>query len=48
MHASMTDDYGIPVWGSYLIFAIATIIFGLLIGLVSLRASLYYTVMQLH
>lgn len=34
MHASMTDDYGIPVWGSYLIFAIATIILGLLIGLV--------------
>jgi len=38
MHASMTDDYGIPVWGSYLIFAVATIILGLLIGLVSLEA----------
>jgi len=33
----MTEDYGIPVWGSYLIFAIATIIVGLLIGLVSVN-----------
>ena len=36
----MTDDYGIPVWGSYLIFAIATIILGLLIGLVCLTVCL--------
>jgi len=44
MHASMTEDYGIPVWGSYLVFAIATIIIGLLLGLVSLKLVLYNTV----
>ncbi len=31
----MTEEYGIPVWGSYTIFAIATIIVGLILGLVS-------------
>jgi len=40
MHASMTDDYGIPVWGSYLIFAIVTIVLGLLLGLVSKKNHL--------
>jgi len=30
----MTTDFGIPVWSSYAIFAIATIMFGLLLGLV--------------
>jgi len=50
MHASMTEDYGIPVWGSYLIFAIATIILGLLIGLVRVVDSwsvVFVTVMLL-
>ena len=31
----MTEQFGIPVWGSYLIFAVATIVVGLLLGLVS-------------
>lgn len=29
------EDYGLPTWGSYLIFAVATIFFGALLGLVS-------------
>lgn len=28
-------EYGLPTWGSYLIFAIATIIIGAILGLVS-------------
>jgi hypothetical protein len=35
VHTVMTNEYGIPVWGSYIIFAVATILLGLLIGLVS-------------
>jgi thiol-disulfide isomerase/thioredoxin len=34
VHSAMTADYGIPVWGSYLIFAIVTILIGLFIGLI--------------
>jgi len=34
VHNEMTTEYGIPVWGSYVIFAVATILLGLLIGLV--------------
>lgn len=30
------EDFGLPTWGSYLIFAIATIIIGAFLGLVSL------------
>lgn len=33
-HARLMEDYGLPTWGSYLIFAIATIIFGALLGLI--------------
>jgi hypothetical protein len=29
------EEYGMPTWGSYLIFAVATIIIGALLGLVS-------------
>ena len=31
----MTKDYGIPEWACYIIFAIATILLGLILGLVS-------------
>ena len=31
----MTEEYGIPEWGCYVIFAIATIMTGLILGLVS-------------
>lgn len=33
LHTTMMTDYGIPVWGSYVIFAVATILLGLFIGL---------------
>ncbi|ELU12866.1 hypothetical protein CAPTEDRAFT_173899 [Capitella teleta] len=33
LHNQMTTDYGIPVWGSYCIFAVVTIFAGLLLGL---------------
>jgi hypothetical protein len=29
------EEYGMPTWGSYLIFAVATIIIGAFLGLVS-------------
>jgi hypothetical protein len=32
----MTKDYGIPEWACYVIFAIATILLGLVLGLVSI------------
>ena len=32
----MTDLYGVPVWGSYLLFAVMTLAVGLVLGLVSL------------
>ncbi|EEZ99667.1 thioredoxin-related transmembrane protein 1 [Tribolium castaneum] len=34
IHTKLMDDFGLPTWGSYLIFAIATIIMGALLGLV--------------
>lgn len=33
MHNKMMEDYGIPAWGSYTIFAIVTIMIGALLGL---------------
>lgn len=38
------EDYGLPTWGSYLIFAVATIFFGALLGLVCSWTSLFYAV----
>jgi hypothetical protein len=35
VHNKLMEDYGMPTWGSYLIFAVATIIIGALLGLVS-------------
>lgn len=34
VHTSMTEVYGVPVWGSYTIFAVATIVVGLILGVV--------------
>ncbi|KAJ8957533.1 hypothetical protein NQ318_020572 [Aromia moschata] len=34
LHNKMTEEYGLPSVGSYLIFAIATIILGALLGLI--------------
>ncbi|XP_008477562.1 thioredoxin-related transmembrane protein 1-like [Diaphorina citri] len=33
MHNKMMEDYGIPAWGSYTIFAMVTIMIGALLGL---------------
>jgi len=35
VHNKLMEEYGMPTWGSYLIFAVATIIIGALLGLVS-------------
>ncbi|KAL1124630.1 hypothetical protein AAG570_001254 [Ranatra chinensis] len=35
IHNLFTEDYGLPYWGSYLIFAVVTIILGAILGLVS-------------
>ncbi|XP_030631857.1 thioredoxin-related transmembrane protein 4 [Chanos chanos] len=34
IHSYLTDSLGIPVWGSYVIFALATLFTGLLLGLI--------------
>lgn len=33
IHNQLLEDVGVPVWGSYLIFAIATVILGTILGL---------------
>ena len=35
VHNSLVEDYGIPYWGSYIVFALATILVGAILGLVS-------------
>ncbi|CAH0547489.1 unnamed protein product [Brassicogethes aeneus] len=34
VHTKLMEDFGLPTWGSYLIFALATIVMGALIGMV--------------
>jgi hypothetical protein len=34
IHTQITEEHGIPYWGSYLLFALATIIVGAVLGLV--------------
>ncbi|XP_034935314.1 thioredoxin-related transmembrane protein 1 [Chelonus insularis] len=34
IHNQLMEDFGLPTWGSYLIFAVATILIGALLGLV--------------
>ncbi|XP_067845533.1 thioredoxin-related transmembrane protein 4 [Heptranchias perlo] len=34
MHSYLTETLGIPVWGSYIIFAVATLLAGLILGLI--------------
>ncbi|KAL3275967.1 hypothetical protein HHI36_020699 [Cryptolaemus montrouzieri] len=34
LHNKMTEEFGLPTWGSYLIFAVATILMGAILGLV--------------
>ncbi|KAH9426622.1 Thioredoxin- transmembrane protein 1, partial [Dermatophagoides pteronyssinus] len=33
LHNSLVEDYGIPYWGSYILFAFVTILFGAMLGL---------------
>jgi len=33
VHNRLVEDYGIPYWGSYILFAFATILLGALLGL---------------
>lgn len=33
VHTRLVDDYGIPNWGTYVLFALAIILFGVLLGL---------------
>ncbi|XP_064483779.1 thioredoxin-related transmembrane protein 1-like [Ornithodoros turicata] len=33
LHTTLVDNYGIPYWGSYILFALATIVLGALLGL---------------
>ncbi|CAB0019032.1 unnamed protein product [Nesidiocoris tenuis] len=35
IHNKLMEEYGLPSWGSYLIFAVVTIILGAILGLVS-------------
>lgn len=37
IHYQLTEDFGLPSWGSYLIFAFVTIILGALLGLVNIN-----------
>lgn len=34
VHTHITEDHGIPYWGSYLLFALATIVVGAVLGLI--------------
>lgn len=34
VHNRLVEDYGIPYWGSYILFAFATILLGAILGLV--------------
>lgn len=34
VHSVLVEEYGLPTWGSYLVFALATILVGALLGLV--------------
>jgi len=34
IHTSLIEEYGLPYWGSYIVFALATVIIGALLGLI--------------
>lgn len=35
VHTYLMETYGLPIWGSYIIFALFTIVLGALLGLVN-------------
>nr|CAD7432769.1 unnamed protein product [Timema monikensis] len=41
VHNTLMEEYGLPTWGSYLIFAVATIFIGALLGLLRLHDHHY-------
>ena len=40
VHELLTVTYGLPVWASYTIFGVATVLTGLLLGMVSYSGGL--------
>lgn len=36
----MLEEYGIPTWAAYLMFGVATIVIGLILGLVSKKIDI--------
>ena len=40
----LTESYGLPSWGSYAVFGVATVVVGLLLGLVRFCPSCEYEV----
>jgi hypothetical protein len=40
LHSTITEEYGLPSWMSYVLFALATIIVGALLGLVNIFPSI--------
>ncbi len=44
VHNRLVEDYGIPYWGSYILFAFATILLGAILGLVQILFNLIYLV----
>lgn len=34
VHTQITEEHGIPTWGSYLLFGVATIVVGAILGLI--------------
>uniref|UniRef100_A0A3B3ZD21 Thioredoxin domain-containing protein n=1 Tax=Periophthalmus magnuspinnatus TaxID=409849 RepID=A0A3B3ZD21_9GOBI len=47
-HNYMTDEVGIPNWGSYVIFGLVTLFSGLALGLVSLNTALHHPVSYVY
>ena len=36
IHTALTESYGLPAWGSYVIFGVATVLTGLILGMVGI------------
>ena len=34
IHTALTESYGLPAWASYVIFGVATVLTGLILGMV--------------
>ena len=41
LHSTITEEYGLPSWMSYVLFALATIVVGALLGLVRVILYIY-------